>query len=165
MTRLPGEPFSLAQFEQLLREDPARRDIPEDALADLIESNPQSPLPTAVRHYLVAYLREQALARKRGRRPKRHPATQDFLLTDAAELYHEALARFQREQRATAAEARRSREILPRGGPSPSQRALEEVCEQMKDDLGPISPERLHNLLSESGWIGRPNRKDDETES
>ena len=40
------------EFEQLLREDPARRDIPEDALADLIESNPRSPLPSAVRQYL-----------------------------------------------------------------------------------------------------------------
>src|SRR5680860_371650 len=158
MTRLPGEPFSLAQFEQLLREDPARLDIPEDALADLIESNPRSPLPSTLRRYLVAYLRAQASAKKRGRRPKRHPATQDFLLADAAELYQETLARFRREQRETAANARRLGEILPRGGPTPSQRALEHVWEQMKDELGPISPQRLHNLLSENGWIGGPNR-------
>lgn len=150
MSRFPDNPYSLDYFEQLLRNESARSDISEEELADLLENNARKPLPPALRGYLVRYLRTQALAIRRGRRAKMHPATLDFLLADAADLYCEALARFQDRRRAERAQANATGEKLPRGGPSPSQLAHEHVCEQMKDELGSISPERLRNLLSEN---------------
>ena len=118
------QPVDYFDAERLIRSGTR---LTDGQFADLLERNPDTPLPSIVRAHLIGLLRGKATL-PRGRK-QTSIAAWDFLLADAAELYRKQLKALQDASKRKRAEARRAGVKLPRGGPSASAQAAEFVRE------------------------------------
>jgi hypothetical protein len=121
------------------------RRLSEEDLALVLEKNPGVPLPPDLLEAALKLLRRK---QPRGRKPDKSDAAADFIIGDADSLYQEKLLEVQVEARILRAKARAARDKLPRADETPSERALQFVLTNMKEDLGDISLETLRNRLT-----------------
>jgi hypothetical protein len=108
-------------------------------------NNPGVPLPADLLEAADKLLRRE---RTRGRKPNKSDAAIDFIISECYGVFKDKLLEFQVEARILRAKARAARDKLPRADETPSERALQFVLTNMKEDLGDISLETLRNRLT-----------------
>lgn len=140
---LKKAPKNYDEAERLIR---SGKRLTREEIAYLIQAYPEHSIPPLVRDQLVGLLLHGKAPLPRGRKG-RSPAAIAWTLVEILEIYSQRLPEEQREAKLRRRSAKAAGDILPRGEPSPSERAAQYAIDQKGDEID-ISVKTFFNLVS-----------------